>query len=456
MTIASISLGEYRTDIPPPSNLTFAKGSGSVSVPGGISGRYTRNTASQNVALKGLDLCVDAYIDGICVDLHSVRNWTISNNTIGPMCCGVGAGDVVGIRVAITAGQPKNSDVTIRGNLIRGILRYCNYWPSSVHGPCPGKTASAVHVDGIQMWGTSNVTIDRNRLYNVSVQGIFVSSAAGIGSNDKLTITNNLIGLSPDTSERAIELKLDTSSSLTGRNTIAFNTTPDRIELDGLATQTGNPSVDIVGNVAQVYTASSPPDGPGYCFRGVSGVTLTYRYNVETGSVGPCGSTDVRRGVPLANTSLLPATTMDLHLGGARGSTVADNLVPPATCAAYASRDVDGAVRPADTNCDAGGDERGGAPTAVVATSVVVRVVGDTVVVRWRVEPGRPAIGFNVFGERGGVRAKLNRALIRAHRGRGAYVFRARLGGRRYRAYWLQVLRADASNRWFRARTARS
>jgi hypothetical protein len=294
VTIASISLGEYRTDIPPPSNLTFAKGSGSVSVPGGISGRYTRNTASQNVALKGLDLCVDAYIDGICVDLHSVRNWTISNNTIGPMCCGVGAGDVVGIRVAITAGQPKNSDVTIRGNLIRGILRYCNYWPSSVHGPCPGKTAPAVHVDGIQMWGTSNVTIDRNRLYNVSVQGIFVSSAAGIGSNDKLTITNNLIGLSPDTSERAIELKLDTSSSLTGRNTIAFNTTPDRIELDGLATQTGNPSVDIVGNVAQVYTASSPPDGPGYCFRGVSGVTLTYRYNVEIGSVGPCGSTDAR------------------------------------------------------------------------------------------------------------------------------------------------------------------
>src|SRR5262249_16276698 len=113
-------------------------------------------------------------------------------------------------------------------------------------------------------------------------------------------------------------------------------------------TTTSSPPCEVAGVQAVGNVGPSAGCVPG----------MTYSYNVWAGS-GTCGTGD-------ANVASLPYVDPsdqadgDYHLGGALGSTGADNHVTGGSSADDLSKDYDGNPRPAvaGQNCDAGSDER--------------------------------------------------------------------------------------------------
>ncbi|MBA3365870.1 MAG: hypothetical protein H0U03_08815 [Actinobacteria bacterium] len=92
------------------------------------------------------------------------------------------------------------------------------------------------------------------------------------------------------------------------------------------------------------------------------------------------------------------------------------------------------------------------AVTAATFRSLTAAAAGREVLVRWRTASEIDMLGFNVYGQVNGKRAKLNRRLIAARSGSGAsYSFRHRiLAGKKAPArYWIQVVNLDGSSSWY-------
>jgi hypothetical protein len=118
-----------------------------------------------------------------------------------------------------------------------------------------------------------------------------------------------------------------------------------------LVTSGNSGGAQIVGNIIGVSTGS---------FTCISGAT--YKYNIFPSGSGTCGTGDTTLQTtifPFINSS--SGSGGNYHLSGTADSTRADNLVP--TSAGCAPTDYDGQARPADTNCDAGADERSSSTT---------------------------------------------------------------------------------------------
>jgi parallel beta-helix repeat protein len=316
--------------------------------PNGVIYAGSDTGVSTNVTLDGNLMNVGQRVDTRDINLHVVRNWTIVNNVIGPSCCGTGSNSPEGIRIGTPDGSGVgNSDnVLISNNTIQFTLRSCQYWPSG-YGACPSSTCSECHADGIHVWGLTNSTISRNRIYGVEVQGIyFEPTNNSVNSNDR--IVNNMVSVSGG--DAGIYVSAPSGDGVTsGTWTIAFNTTPDLIEI-GSGFQTTQPGTvfNLVGNIGQLDITDSAGNALG-CRGYPSGVTIHYVYNVWESTPGgtgtPCGPGDVNRNPGFVNT----ITNLNL-----RQYTRAIDRVPAADCRTITTFDLQGDRRPVKGNCDAG------------------------------------------------------------------------------------------------------
>lgn len=92
-----------------------------------------------------------------------------------------------------------------------------------------------------------------------------------------------------------------------------------------------------------------------------------------------------------------------------------------------------------------------GAPTAVEVASATAIRTSRGVLVRWRTPAVVGAVGFDVFREVNGVRAKANsRLLVASPLGVYSFLDRAAPRGKALR-YWVRLVRADGSRSWHSA-----
>jgi uncharacterized repeat protein (TIGR01451 family) len=89
-------------------------------------------------------------------------------------------------------------------------------------------------------------------------------------------------------------------------------------------------------------------------------------------------------------------------------------------------------------------------PTAVAVASLTARRAAKGVLVRWRTTAAARFIGFDVFGQTGGVRKKLNRRSIRAIASAHTYAYLVKgTVGQPTRAYWIRAAGLDGSHSWY-------
>lgn len=89
-------------------------------------------------------------------------------------------------------------------------------------------------------------------------------------------------------------------------------------------------------------------------------------------------------------------------------------------------------------------------PTAVSFSSLSAARSANGVQVHWRTASEISTLGFNVYGQVNGKRAKLNRRLIAAKGGGASYSYLDRSALRSTaRRYWIQVVNLDGSRRWY-------
>jgi hypothetical protein len=284
--------------------------------------------------------------------VKSAQDWVISNNTIGPVCCGTGTDSPEGIRIV-----PQSNNVTISNNLIQYVSRDCGYWPSSGWGSCPGTTCNpACHTDGIHIWGLTNGHIIGNRIYADDCQGIYIEHP-GNETLGPIDVIDNAVGpLAESCGSAGIKIHAD-NATVQGTWTIAFNSGAEALEI-GSFSGCSPCTFNLIGNYMPLFTLDSGGNDAG-C--NPPNVAVNYSYNVWTfvngGTNTACGSHDIYTGAggSFVNSTGAPNLGVDLHT---TGSVSADNYVPTGICTPVAPADFDGQVRPIGAACDAGADER--------------------------------------------------------------------------------------------------
>ena len=244
---------------------------------------------------------------------------------------------------------PLTRDAVIDHNLIRGITRKCAYWLAG-YGACPQSSCTneeLCHADAIQIWGATNTTITRNRIYNNEIQAVFFDPTAPLTNG---RVENNLIG---DVIDGSCGICFD-GRGTHGKWTIRFNTLQGtaQIRVVNVAALPSGTRFAITGNLGNILTSAQITGTD--CYSGAPN-TFSYAYNVWAGagsSSRNCGATDVAARPTFVNADRAPQATMDFRLArGSAGISRGDPTQGP-------TRDFEGDMRPLRVRADAGADQR--------------------------------------------------------------------------------------------------
>lgn len=307
---------------------------------------------------------------GHLVAARDVSYLTVSGNEIGPGCCGggtSGAGD--GIEIGIRgSGNPNNDHVSIVGNYIHDLYDSCSEVPTYItnqyacSGTGFGDTGTGDHVDGMQVYGSSTLNIERNRVYlqGDHKQGIFLQTANG-GSFSNITIENNMVS---STSDNTVSLSGPGTSVISGFVHVYYNTILGSFYLYNSIVTAGTPVV-IAGNILEGPAGNQSGGGCTMTYGDSSTLTPTWKNNL-LGTNNACDATDktgsptvVQATFPGAGTCNTGALTgcqtatgdPNLNLSGAQTAINGGEATycPPT--------DLHSTVRPQGAACDIGADE---------------------------------------------------------------------------------------------------
>jgi hypothetical protein len=280
------------------------------------------------------------------VYLNSSDHVLIQNVDLGPMCCD---GDAVEIAVPRN-GAPNPSNVVLDHLYIHDIYDSCaraaRFGSCTVTGFGSG-CGSCDHVDGIQAFGGTNITISNSRVYSINPggpvgQGIFFAPANG-GSFANLTLQNNMVDSMPNNDTSFVG---PGNSWYSGSINLLYNTFRGDLAIYPYAVAAGTP-ITVTGNVIGAAVTGSP--APLCSLKAGDGSTLTpvFSYNLIGNTT--CSSTDIQ-GIATYN-SINPQTP-DLRL---QASSLGIDRGDPFS---FPSVDIFGNPRPAGAGPDIGAAER--------------------------------------------------------------------------------------------------
>ena len=250
----------------------------------------------------------------------------------------------------------------------------------------------------------------------------FPGSTVTVGQTNvpaSLTITN--LSTAPDATGTVTLTTVDFNPSCPD-NTISPCTTPDLAVFSVSPTATGRAGTGCAG---QLFTVSGPASDGTYTFTPTSPVVL-----------GPPGS-------PTA------ACTIDFTFNVLRQPTIDSRPGDPGvqTQQVAVARGVSQAGSPA-TCCGGSTYLAVSAALALTFRSLTARAVRDGTLLRWRTGSEIHTLGFNLYREVSGKRARVNTRLIAAD-GRRSYSFLDRKAPRgKTVRYLIQVLNSDGSRSW--------
>ena len=97
-----------------------------------------------NITLTNLQICNACPDQGNgTIELASAQNVTITNNRLGPVCCGLLPDGTEGsspaeLIIGNRANTPVSTNVNIANNLFMGEIRLSSlFWPTAALGPAP-------------------------------------------------------------------------------------------------------------------------------------------------------------------------------------------------------------------------------------------------------------------------------------------------------------------------------
>jgi uncharacterized cupredoxin-like copper-binding protein len=313
------------------------------------------------------------------INSASPTNLTISQDRIGPLCCGnpcPSATDCHGvfdptlsastyeILIGHHVGERSNEQIkdavnlTITANDLEGETHLASLWPAAAYGPPPQDDCGPCHGDGVAITSAQRLVFTYNRMMHSGSQGLFLEyDCCGGNSRDATIVGNYLDSLGSCSWCTA-------ASTAHGSWLIAFNTSNAGAGFQG----TDFPadfSAQLVGNYGLAMKGN---DGnPNGCS---DKAFLHYSYNVWTNDGGasnqPCGPGDiVVPTLTVVHRGDWPDNATNFDLPAARTPT--DELVPASMCTPITTFDLHGTTRPSATNCEAGAYER---PNTVTVTEI--------------------------------------------------------------------------------------
>jgi hypothetical protein len=370
---------------PPPVWLTFDGGpnrdfhTGTTTLPGkvyiGSSG--PPQVAADHITITNFVVCHDCPDPGGTFDVSFTAdtNVTISNNQIGPTCCGMTCNPTCASSTTPNAsptligggggGEGDARNITITGNTLYGVTDDANgEWSTAALGPAPQNACTNnnyCHDDCVHLnSGLVNLVVTDNAMYNCHAQGIFIEDDEGDGIVNGVTIENNYV----DSPSAAIGALLNPAPDTGAQGTwiFAFNTTNSQIGMSRTGTGPGF-SLWVIGNYGDYGFHDDNGNNTGCGWTPQNG-SLTMNdnawYGTGPGGNTPCGANDVSTGSALGVVDANDWGQNDLGTNfDLSGNSIASDLVPTAVCRNYVTADIHGNPRPSTGSCDAGAFEAG-------------------------------------------------------------------------------------------------
>lgn len=294
----------------------------------GISDLATNITFTNNAINVGVDA-----IGGPQFNLHAPQNWTITNNTFGPACCGeVLTNSPETIRIGKPAAGTNDCaheacNIVIDNNLFQySNLRRTSDWPAGSPWAMPAGMATCsnanCHLDAIHVFGCITCDVSYNRFYGVTCTSVFWEGGGGQGNDNRdVTMIGNAFTALNDHCNGAISIK-GAATTIGGTWNIGFNSANDLIHLGVIGSEAGT-VINLYGNYAYYENDNTNNNNAGCAAQG--GETLNYQYNVWLNQFGnggntqgPCGVTDgaVATGYSpaWAAPNAAPTYPLDMHL----------------------------------------------------------------------------------------------------------------------------------------------
>jgi hypothetical protein len=304
-------------------------------------------------------------------------NVLISNNQIGPACCGTTCDPTCSTATAPNAsptligggggGEGDAQNITFTGNTLLGVTDNASgtVWPAAL-GPPPQHACSNnnyCHDDCAHFnSGLINLVVINNVMYNCYAQGIFIEDDEGDHILNGVTIVNNYVGGGNAGIGALLNAAPDAGAQ--GAWIFAFNTSELGVGMSRVGTGPGF-SLTVIGNYGIYGFHDDGGNSVGCAWVPANG-TFTIDYNAwytsNSGNSAPCGSHDVstsQTNLNVVDPRAWPSNDLNTNFDLNGTGTIANRVVPASVCSTYVMTDIHGKPRPTAYACDAGADQTG-------------------------------------------------------------------------------------------------